>query len=82
MAADVDQGASPRETRLILDGDRRSGESGWSDADQLQKCLQAMQGPERSGRSQLRARISDRQLVRLILAKLLNSLKAAVCVNR
>ena len=48
VAADVDEQAAPREAGLVLYGDGGGGESGRSDLDELQKCLQAAQDAKRS----------------------------------
>ena len=49
VAARVDHQAAPRKARLIVDGDRRRGESLRRDAHQLQKGLQPVQDAQRIG---------------------------------
>ena len=48
---------------------------------ELEKCCQPAQDAQRGWCRELRARISDRQFVRLILAKLLHRLEAVVGVD-
>src|SRR5215472_1392170 len=55
VAADIDQQATPRKTRLILDRDGGCGKSARSDRDQLQKSLQTVKHTKGCGSRKLRA---------------------------
>ena len=59
VAAGINHQAAPREARLVVDGDRRRGETLRGDVHQLQKCLQAVQHAERIGGRQLDACLAD-----------------------
>ena len=81
MAADVDHESAPCETRLVLNGDGRSGETVRRYFDELEKCLQSAEHAERICGVELCAGRSDFERVGFVLAEFLNFFAGVVGVN-
>ena len=76
VAANVNEQSAPGEPRLILYRSCRHSKSIHARFDQLQKGLKSVKNAQRIGGVELRSRLADCQLIRLILAQALHLLTA------
>ena len=81
MAADVNHKAAPSKTRLVLNGDRGSGETVRRYFDELEKSLQSAEDAQRICGVELCTGRSDFERVGFVLAELLDFFAGVVGVN-